>query len=345
VIPDVLDSYGVRAALVFPLSDAWLTLAANAQALGHVAMAKRLEVEATRARIAYEARAAFLLYRRASGSRRIAEAALDVANAQASDQRERVRAGTAPASSVLTFEAASNAAGARLLIAEAEVVAAEANVRVFLPPSLATAPFALDDGAGLPLVQGSVEGSAVSRAAEEAVLAAEARVNAENLSMLPRLSFVAGAEVSAPNPRAFAANDLAGIPAWDVTVQLDWSLSALTTGSARRGRAAAEQEALRSRADELRRELKALRASAAAARTSAEARVAASRAGVVTATKLAAARRDEFAAGLATPLDVINAEAERVRAEVEQADADLELRLADTRLAYAVGYVPSSTHW
>jgi outer membrane protein TolC len=153
--------------------------------------------------------------------------------------------------------------------------------------------------------------------------------------MLPRLSLVAGAEVNAPNPRAFAASDLVGVPAWDVTLQLEWSLSAVTQGSARRAAAVAEREALRARAEELRRQLDALRKGAVATRSSAEARVLASRSAVVTAIRLAEIRSDEFAAGLGTPLEVTNAEAERVRAE-------LELRLADARLAYAAGYVPTT---
>ncbi|WP_394824919.1 TolC family protein [Pendulispora albinea] len=341
-IPQVLDSYAARAAVVVPLSDAWLGLAASARALGHVATAKRIELDAARARAAYEARAAFLLYRRASVARRIAETALEVASAQAKDQDDRVRAGTAPGSSALTFEAAKNAAVARLRVAEAEVATAEANVRVFLPSSLATEPLVLGEDGRAPLPRSGIERSPELRAAEAAVVAADARVEAETLSMLPRLSLVAGAEVSAPHPRAFAVDHLVGVPSWDVTLQLDWALSSVTTGTARRERATAEREALRARAEEVRRALEAQRASAAAARASAEARIATGNASVATATKLAETRRRELHAGAATPLDVTNAEAERVRAELERADAELDARLADARLAYAAGYVPRS---
>jgi outer membrane protein TolC len=339
-IPQLLNSATARAAVVVPLTDAWLGLAANARALGHVATAKRIELEAAQARAAYEARAAFLLYRRSRGALRIAESAVAVAEAQEGDQKRRVSAGTAAPSTALTFEVAMNAAVARLRAAEADVAATEAGVRTFVPASLAAAPLVIDEGPGAPLSTGTMGTPPALRAAEAAARAADTRAEAETLAMLPRLSLVAGAEVSAPHPRAFAVTSLVGVPSWDVSVQLDWSLTAVTTGSARADRAVAEGAALRARAEEIRRQLHWQRTSALAARISAEARVAAGRASVATTTKLTEARQNELAAGAATPLDVTTAEAERVRARLELIDAELDLRLSEARIAFTSGYVP-----
>ncbi|MCU0618417.1 MAG: TolC family protein [Gemmatimonadaceae bacterium] len=342
VLPQLLDGYAARAALSIPLSDAWLGLAAAAAAAGEVATARRIEVEATRARAAFEGRAAFLQFRRAWVARRAAATALDSADSQARDQRERVRAGTAAPSSALTFEAAHHVALARLHAAEAEVAATEAAIRPFLAPPAATAALEPVDDDAPPVANGAPGLAAPAlRAARATATAAEARERAETYALLPRLSLVAGIDVTAPSPRAFAVSRLVGVPAWDVTVQLEWSLSALTAGVARRERAAAERDAWWARAEEVRRQLTAQRAAAEAARRSATARLANAAAGLVTAAQLAEARRAELAAGLATPLDATLAESERVRAELERADAELDLRLAQARLDFASGLAPT----
>jgi len=342
VLPEFLNTYAARAALVVPLTDAWLGLAANVKALGHVTEAKKLELAATQAQVSFEARSAFLIYRRAVGARRIAASALEIASAQLEDQEKRVNAGVAAASSTLTFEAARNAATARLHISEAETIAAEAAIRVFLPKSLATVPLSLEEEGSLLPSSSDIQNSPLLKAALTAISAADARVSAEIMSALPRLALVAGASVDAPSQRAFAASKLEAVPAWDITLQLEWSLSWLTTGAAKKNHAIAEREALRYRAEDARRQLEAQQKSAVAAQSSAQARVAAAQAGEATAQKLSKARRTELASGFATPLDLTAAESERVRAELEQEDAKLELKLAEARLAFVGGYIESS---
>jgi outer membrane protein TolC len=339
-IPQVLDSWGARANVVVPLSDTWLALAANARALGQLAAAKDLEIQATRATVAYEARAAFLIYRRAQVARRVSESALRALEAQVREQDQRVQAGTAPGSSSLTFYAARDGAFARLRRAESEVAASEAAVRSFLPAALADVPLGIEGSARPTFARGSIEAAAVLRAAEAAVRAADTRADAQRLAMLPHLNLVGGIELSAPNPRAFAVDSAEVVPSWDISLTLDWSLSSLTTGSALHDQALAEREALRARVEGIRRTLIRERQAAVAARSSAEARVSAALLGVTTATRLAQARRNELVVGMATPLDVTNAESELVRAELEAADAELDLRLAEAQLAYAEGHVP-----
>jgi outer membrane protein TolC len=340
VVPNFLNRYEARASLVVPISDAFLGLAASARALGEVARARRLEHVANESRVTYEARAAFLLCRRAHTARRVAAAALEAAVAQKHDQDNRVHSGSAPPSSALTFETARNRAEARLRIAQAEVGAAEAAVRFFLPAELANAELSFDEpSAPLPVGGAGLPASPQLRAARTAVQAAEARCDAETLAALPHLAVVLGADVAAPSQRALIANKLQAVPGWDVGVQLSWSLSDLTVGSARRERAEAERGALAARAQELERQLQAQHVSASAARESALARVSAAQAAVAATIALVDARQRELSAGFATPLDTTLAQAERVSAELEQADAELELRLAEARLAFVAGYV------
>jgi hypothetical protein len=180
-LPQLLNAYAARAVLSVPLSDAWLGLAAAAAAAGEVAAARGIEVEAARARAAFEGRAAFLQFRRAWVARRAAATALDVADAQARDQQERVRAGTAAPSSALTFEAARHVALARRHAAEAEVAAADAAVRPFLAPRLATALLEPVDGDAPSPVANEALGleAPALRAARATADAADARVRAE----------------------------------------------------------------------------------------------------------------------------------------------------------------------
>jgi outer membrane protein TolC len=240
----------------------------------------------------------------------------------------------------LTFETARDAALARLRLADAEVAAAQATVRTFLPASLQAAPLVTDEERSSLVERRAAGEPPALRAARTAVRAADARVDAETQAMLPRVSLVAGAELASPNARAFALDRATTVATWDVTLQLEWSLSSLSTGLARRDRAIAERDAVAARAEQLRRQLEAERTSAAAARASAEDRLAASDRAVATASKLAEVRRNELATGVATPLDVTHAESERVRAALEREDAALDLRLADARLAFAAGWIP-----
>ncbi|MBS2020153.1 MAG: TolC family protein [Deltaproteobacteria bacterium] len=342
VLPQVLDGWAARAAVAIPLSDAWLSLAAAARAAGEGARAQRLELEATRARIAFEARAAYLGFRRAFGALRIASTALEVATAQLREQQQRVDAGVAPPTSVLGLETARYAAVARLATAEAELGASEARLRTLLGDvAQGEVLTPADDGALDARRAGvGIDENPSVRASLASARAAGARSDAEDLALIPRLSVVFGAEVVAPSPRAFAVSKLVGVPAWDVTVQLEWSLSSLTVGTARRARANAEREVLAARAAEVRRQVDAQRAVAASVEAGARSRVAAAEASARAASKLAETRRAELAAGAATPLDVTTAEAERVQADLEKNDAELAWRLARAELDFVAGWAP-----
>jgi outer membrane protein TolC len=124
-----------------------------------------------------------------------------------------------------------------------------------------------------------------------------------------------------------------------VSVLLEWSLSALTTGAAAAERAAAERAALEARAAAAERRLDAERAAAAAALAGSRGRLAAAKARREAARRLAEARRQEWRAGTVLALEVITAESELTRASLAAADAVHDLRLATARLDAASGVV------
>jgi outer membrane protein TolC len=339
VLPQLLDNYNARVSLVVPISDAFLQLAAAATAAGRAAEARAIEEEASLVQVAFEARVSFLGWSRALLLREAAAEGERVARVERDGMAEQVKKGVAAPNQLLPFEAASAEAQARSAGAEAEVAAAEALLRAWLPGrgagyTLGAAP------AEEPLAQAPPPPQAPAiRALRRQVAAAEARVRASNLARLPRLSLVGTGDVSAPSPRAFAVSRLTPVPTWEVSVLLEWSLSALTTGAAAAERAAAERAALEARAAAAERRLDAERAAAAAALAGSRGRLAAAKARREAARRLAEARRQEWRAGTVLALEVITAESELTRASLAAADAVHDLRLATARLDAASGVV------
>lgn len=329
-IPQLLDGYALRAALVVPVSDAWLRLAAVAHAAGKVAEARALELRTARCQLGYDARVAYLLWARTRLQLDRARSAASTAAAQATDQRQRAAAGVVAPTQLLAFESAREAMELEVRTLEQELVAREAVLLSYGPALRLVAPSdAADAPARVPPPPPLPPGIAALVAAAEA---ADARVRAETLSLLPRLDLVVGAEVSAPNPRAFAASTLTPVPSWDVAVALTWSSSALYVQTSALERARAERDAARARVDEERRKLGAERTAAAGAISLSAERVQKARAREERAATLALARRRELAVGIAVATDVILAEGELLRARAEIVDAWVEARLAVARL-------------
>jgi outer membrane protein TolC len=162
--------------------------------------------------------------------------------------------------------------------------------------------------------------------------AASANERAETMAMLPRLSVVANGEVNAPSPRAFAQTRLEPVPAWDVSIQLEWAFSALTVGGQNRRRASAEHDAALARVAEAKRRLDAERAAAVSTIRLARDRIEVASQRAQRAQKLAEARRAELEVGTALPADVVLAETELARAKIDLVDATIERALAHARL-------------
>jgi outer membrane protein TolC len=335
VFPQFLDNLGARAEMSVPLTDIFLGLAATARAAGQTAEAAEMELGATRATIAYEARVAYLTYVARLYTAANAADLVQVAEKQAEEQRGKETLGTVARNDVLPFETALDAARMALLSARGEVAVAEATLRAYAPalggkeielPALesflqasAPAPMALESS---PRVRAS---EAERRAAEQTALAA-------SLGRLPRLSAYGVVDVSAPSPRVFVLNQLVAIPTWEVGVRLEWSLSQATVGTARAAQARRETEAIGGRTAALRRTLAAEREGALALLQSASERARLAEGRVARSQALVEARRGELAAGTALPLDVVVAESDAFRAKNERAGAALDGALARARI-------------
>lgn len=340
VFSQLLDNYNVRAALEINLTDPFLRLAAAAEAAGDVAAARRLEAEATHARVIFDARSAYFLLARAHLGARIAEDGLDAAQEQERLENDRVKAGTSPATRALGFSVAAAAARTRRAIANAEVGAAEAAMRQYLrvedrerPLLLAPPSDAGDSDRDIPPQRPAPPGEpAAIRALERGREAADAKLREETWALLPRLSVIATGDVSAPSARVIGASTLQTVSTWELGAVLEIPLTQLFGQLSGRASAREGLGAAAARLEEARRALEAQRGGARALREGARSRLAAGRQTLVVARTLAETRRAELAAGLVIPLDVTSAESELLRARGEVADAELDLRLADARL-------------
>lgn len=342
VFPQLLDNFGARAQLSIPLSDAFLGLAAAARAAGREAEAAQLEVVTARAQIAYEARVAFLDYWRQSLAVVNAAELVHAAESNAVDQRARETAGTVAHNDVLAFETQLDAAVMDQNAAEGELAAAEATLRTFFPQLARTK---LLVPALPPAETEAREPSAPERPAaapriaslEARVRAADAREQSASWSRLPRLGLVAAGDLSAPSPRVFVMTKLVAVPTWELGVQLEWSLSQATEGSARAAQARHEHAAMAARLVDAKRRLDGERDGARGLLRAAHERLQRARERVTHAETLAKARRGELEAGTALPLNVVLAEADVVRAKNEHVEAFVARAAARAKLDFVDG--------
>jgi outer membrane protein TolC len=153
---------------------------------------------------------------------------------------------------------------------------------------------------------------------------------------VPRLDAFANAQYSNPNSRVFPATDeFRG--SWDAGLQLTWVLSDAASAGARSAAAEARARAAEERKNEL---IDAIRLEVLAADQDArEALVArdTSARGLTAAEESYRARRLLYQNGRATTVELLDAETDLTRARLDALGALIDARVAEVRLAYAVG--------
>ncbi|AKV00360.1 outer membrane efflux protein [Labilithrix luteola] len=347
VFPQLLDSVGGRAQVVLPLTDAFLGLAAAARAAGREAEAASIEVVTVRSQVAYDARLAFFEYWNRKIAFMNAAELLNSAEINAKDQRARVAAGSVARNELLPFETAVDQAAMTLETTRGELAVAEAQLRTLVPQLNGRAievpdlPFERADQAP-PSVPPKPELPPRIASLDAQVRAAEARADGASVSRLPRLSAYVGGELTAPTPRVFVMSSLVAVPTWEAGLQLEWSLSQLTEGSATAAKARHEHAALEAKLADARRRLDGEREGAKGLLSTADARLRRAHDRVDHALALAKARRGELEAGTALSLDVVLAETDLARAKNEHADAYVARAIALARLDFIDGRVRPS---
>lgn len=344
--PDVPDNWNSRLDLQWPIYSGGRT-----QALEQAARAEReastRDVDTARADLRLETTRAFWALVTAGESVRVVEESVKRIEGQLSDVKARFDAGFIPPNDVLTVE--SQVSQQRTLLIQAinqrEGTRAELARLIGAPLDAALQPDAnLDAGAIAPsapplspdVVQTALRERPDRQALALRVDAAQARVDSARAENRPSIAVLGGYDYARPNPRIFPREDIAQ-DSWDLGVTVTWTLwnagrTAAQVAEARQLAAAARervaefdtQVALEVRQRELDLE-------------SARAQVVTSTAAVRSATEARRVVQERFGAGVATTTDLLDAQVDQLQAELERTRALASVRLAEARLARALG--------
>jgi outer membrane protein TolC len=324
--PQLLDQYVARASLTVPVTDLLLRATRALDAAGARVEARNLDAQAARDAVEVETRAAWHAWRRAEVAVALTDDSLAVLDAQRRDARARVDAGTLPPTQLRVLDAELAAVQRERVALRQQRDLAVARLQRLL----------CDDGAwrhspGAPDAHPPPIARAELRALDAEARALDSATAAQRAAAVPSLAVVAGVDLAAPNPRAFGQSTLEALATWDVSVQVSWSLPGAMSSLAQSQSLAAQRDVIRARRREVTLALAEERRAARAATQAAEEGEGVATRSLEAATALATARRAEFAAGVASALELTAAEAQRRRAALALEDARIERDLAALR--------------
>jgi outer membrane protein TolC len=351
VFPQVVDQYANQVSLQVPVSDYFLRLPALTAAARGNARAAALMEEASRLRVATNARIAFYDWARARMQTDVAERAVEQARLHLKDVVAVHETGAASKADVLLVEAQMASAelaltrassGEAFLARRLRILMHDREARAYeVGEDLRDAPeaAAITSARATPpeaLLQTALARRLEPRALDENAEATRAQARAALSLGLPRLDAVANGAYSRPNLRLsplveeFRAT-------WDVGVQLSWTPTDIfSTQASRRGTLARARAIEAERADlvdgietEIAQALQALAQAEVAMRTSAR--------GLAAAEESYRVRRLLFQNGRATSVELTDAETELSRARLEVIAARIDRRVGEARLVHALG--------
>jgi outer membrane protein len=343
IYPDIPDNFRTRVDLQWPIYTSG-RLDALERAARIDATASADDVEALRGDLRLEITRAYWALVTASESLLVVERSVARMDAHLRDVRNQLAAGLVPPNDVLTVEA--QASRQRMLTVQARALRDNAETELGrlvgagpgTPIETATA---LEE---VPSDRGPIDAlvdSARRQRPERAALvkradAARERGRAAAAGMKPTLAVSGGVDYGQPNPRIFPRED-AWRSSWDAGINLNWPLFdggrtrseiAETSATARATEARlAELDSViavevRQRARDVESSRAAIDAAADAVRSAAEARRVVG---------------ERFAAGVVTSTDLLDAQIALLQADLDRTQAMATARLADARLARALG--------
>ena len=341
--PDEPDNYRARLDLQWPIYTAGRT-----DALERAARAEREaageDLTAARADLRLEITRSFWALVTARDTERVLERSLASIDAHVGDLRNRLDQGLIPPNEVLSAEAQQ--ARERLLAIEAGNTRgiAEADLRRLLgvddfrsiePRATLDAP-ARPAAEAQTLIEQARGSRAERKALEDRAEAAQARVDAAGAGARPQIGVAAGYDYARPNPRIFPRvgewHD-----SWDVSVNVSWSLWDGGRNRAERAEAAAVASSVTARVADFDRQLAFEVTQRRLELDSSRAAIAVANAGVRAAVEARRVLGERFEAGVATSTEVLDAETDVMQAELSLTRALANVRLADARLARAIG--------
>ena len=343
IYPDVPDNWRTRLDLQWPIYTGGRTDALERAARAEAA-AVGADLDAARGDLRLEVARAFWALVTARSSVGVLERAVERANTHVADVRQRLQAGLVPPNEVASAEA--QASRERMLLIEAANqrdlassdvarLIGESVLRPIEPVDPLDTPSA--GSADMQALVAEAQAERSERAAlERRVESAEARRTAAAAGTLPVISIGGGFDYARPNPRIFPRADRWD-DSWDASVNLTWSLWDGGRTKAEVAEAAASAGAVRQRltefdsvlALEVRQRLLEIESGRAA--------IAAADDAVRSAEEARRVVAERFAAGVVTHTEVLDAQLALLQAELDRTRAQATVRLAEARLARAVG--------
>lgn len=344
--PDVPDNWRARLDMQWPIYTGGRTKALE-QAAAAEQRATGKDLESARADLRLETTRAFWALVTATEAVSVVGESVTRIEGQLGDVRARFDAGFLPPNDVLTvdarvsqqrtllIQAINQRDGTRAELARLMGVPVDAGFEVDAVLAPAGPPSPLASARQAPS-QSNLEQRADREALALRVDAAESRIEAARAEARPSIALVGGYDYARPNPRIFPRTD-AWEDSWDVGVNLTFTL---WNG----GRTAAQ-------VDEARHQAQAARERLAEADTqialevrqrqldlgSATSQVETAAAAVRSATEARRVVAERFTAGVATSTDLLDAQVDQLEAELTRTRALANVKLAEARLARALG--------
>ncbi len=341
--PDVPDTYRTRLDLQWPIYTAGRTDALQRAASAEIA-ATRADLDAARADLRLEISRAYWAVLTATDTVTVLREGVRRAGAHLTDMRHAFQQGLVPPNDVSSVEAQQSRQRMLLVQAESQRDVASAVLARLVGLPLDT-PLTLDATLEAPPVAPPpVEALAAdARAARGDRVALErrrdsaiARREAAARGRRPTVGVGGGYDLARPNPRVFPREN-AWNGSWDASVNVNWPW----WDGGRTRAAAAEADAVASAAGQRLAEFDTILDLEVRQRVielaSAGAAVQAARDAVAAATDARRVVEDRFNAGVATNTDVLDAQVALLQSELDRTRALADVRLAEARLARAVG--------
>ncbi len=343
IYPDIPDNWRSRLELAWPIYTSGRTDALERAAQAE-ATAAGADLEATRLDLRLEVARAYWALATARDTVRVLEAALATADRSLTDVRNRVEAGLLPPNDVSRSE--SQRARQELLLIEARgrVESVSVDLRRLIGEA-GDAPIEPADALEAPPATGSdapaLIADALERRPELAALdsrteSVAARIDAIAATRKPTVAIASGVDWARPNPRIFP-RQARWEDSWDVSLNVSWQFWDSGRSAAERAEAQFQATTLQERKADIESQIRADVHKQLVELASSRAALAPARLAVTAAQETNRVINDRFEAGVATTLDVLDAQLSVLQAELDRTRVLTEIRLKEAQLARVLG--------
>ncbi len=341
-----LNQYSFQASITVPVSDYFLRVHPLREAAKYGEVAAGEEARAERLRVAADARLAYYDWVRARLNVIVAEQSLAQARGHLADAQTGFSAGSLSQADVLRFEA--EVARSELLVTTSKNLSdlTEEQLRTSMQDRTrreyhigedVREPAPTKNTTRLPELWVEADRSRPElRAIDAQRSALERSTSADRAAYVPRLDLIGSATYANPNSRVFPQEE-AFRGSWEAGARLSWTISdvpgtaATVRGDEARARALTADRAAFS--DQIRMQVMSAFQDREKARIAEQTTIRRLR----SAEESYRTRRLLFQNGRATTVELLDAETELTRARLDAVDARIDGRVAEVRLAYAVG--------